>query len=375
MEDYTDRTKEEQLENQILDQSLQAARFIQDRWPVLREKAQKVLSTSYGSFEEILLCGCGDSHHAAVGLEMAFDVWSRRVVRAAPAMYASRYHVPRLRDRAGRCLVIGISVSGEVARTIEALQLAKSIGAYTLAFTSNRESTLGKIADECVWIELPPFSGPGLLSYLASLLMGYAVCAALSEGEQRDALNASLGEIPSLMAPWVDSEGEAGNAFAKDMKREDGCVFIAGGSLFGTAMFSAAKAIESAGVHAWAQELEEWAHLEYFCEPAEMPTWFLTCAGRTESRELELLDAAQALGRRVQVSRWRGGAGWSREAREALAPLVLWAGPAAFAAGLSEVLEETPFRGFGGGRSAVEGGGASRIRSSKRFSMLRDLMP
>ena len=179
MEDYTDRTKEEQLENQILDQSLQAARFIQDRWPVLREKAQKVLSTSYGSFEEILLCGCGDSHHAAVGLEMAFDVWSRRVVRAAPAMYASRYLIPRLRDRAARCLVISISVSGEVARTIEALQLAKSVGASTLAFTSNRESTLGKMADGCVWIELPPFNGPGILSYLASLLMGYAVCAAL----------------------------------------------------------------------------------------------------------------------------------------------------------------------------------------------------
>jgi glucosamine--fructose-6-phosphate aminotransferase (isomerizing) len=375
MEDYTDRMKEEQLENQILEQSLQAARFTQDCWPELREKAQNVLPANSESFEEILLCGCGDSHHAAVGLEMAFDVWSRRVVRAAPAMYASRYLIPRLRDRAPRCLVMGISVSGEVARTIEALQLAKSAGAYTLAFTSNPDSTLGKTADGCLWIELPSFSGPGLISYLASLLMGYAVCVALSEGEQRDALNANLEEIPSLMEPWVDSEVEAGNVFAKDMKREDGCVFIAGGSLFGTAMFSAAKAIESAGVHAWAQELEEWAHLEYFCEPAEMPTWFLTCAGRTESREMELLDAAQALGRRVHVSRWKGDVGWSRAAREALAPLVLWAGPAAFAAGLSEVLEEIPFRGFGGGRSAVEGGGASRIRSSKRFSTLRDVMP
>jgi len=365
--------KEEQLENHLMDQSLQAPTFIQEVWPEVFKKAQNVLPLLTGKIDKIILCGCGDSHHAAVGLEMAFDVWGRREVRAAPAMFASRYLVPRLRDRATQCLVIGISASGEVARTIEALQFAKVAGAKTLAFTSDPKSSLGRLADGCISVKIPAFSRPGLLSYLASLLMGYATCAQLSDGKQRVELVTTMEDILSVVEPWIFSEQEMGKSFARDMRREDGCVFIAGGSLFGSALFSAAKAIESAGVHAWAQEIEEWAHLEYFCEPADMPTWFLTSFGRTESRENELIEAAKVLGRKIHVSRWEGRDGWSPKAREALAPLVIWAGPVALAASISEKFGEEPFRGFGGGRSAVEGGGASRIRSSEKLSELRDL--
>ena len=365
---------EEQLENHLLNQSLQAATFIQEVWPEVFKKVQNVLPTLTEKIDEIILCGCGDSHHAAVGLEMAFDVWSQREVRAAPAMFASRYLMPRIRDRAARCLVIGISTSGEIARTIEALQLAKVAGAKTLAFTSDSNSSLGGLADGCISVKTPAYSGPGLLSYLASLLMGYATCASLSDESHYAELVTTMEEIPSVVESWILSEQEMGKAFARDMRRKDGCVFVAGGSLFGSAMFSAAKAIESAGVHAWAQELEEWAHLEYFCEPADMPTWFLTSFGRTRSRENELIEAAKVLGRKIHVSRWEGRKGWSSKAREALAPLGIWAGPVALAARISEKCGEEPFRGFGGGRSAVEGGGASRIRSSERLSELRDLV-
>ncbi len=32
------------------------------------------------------------------------------------------------------------------------------------------------------------------------------------------------------------------------------------------------------------------------------------------------------------------------------------------------MMDKVPFRGFGGGRSQVEGGGASKIRSSERIT-------
>jgi hypothetical protein len=85
------------------------------------------------------------------------------------------------------------------------------------------------------------------------------------------------------------------------------------------------------------------------------------------------MAAAEAVGRRVQVSRWPGKV-QSVPLREAVAPLALWAGPAAFADRLAQRLGQSPFRGFGGGRDRHEGGGASRIRSSARWTQI-DIQP
>jgi hypothetical protein len=204
--------------------------------------------------------------------------------------------------------------------------------------------------------------------------MGYAICDQLSEGDDRFELRSVIEEFPKILESWMPSEVEVGMDFADYVGRDLGGVFVAGGSLFGSAMFSAAKAIEAAGVHMWAQELEEWAHLEYFCEPGDMPTWFLSSSGRTASREGELINAAKVLGRRCHITRWEGSVNWSADVREATAPLALWPGPTALAVKLAENFGEEPFRGFGGGRSAVEGGGASRIRSSEKFSRLRNFI-
>ncbi len=136
-------------------------------------------------------------------------------------------------------------------------------------------------------------------------------------------------------------------------------------------MFSAAKIVESAGVNAWGQDVEEWAHIEYFSEPTTMPTWLLSAEGRSIGREREIETAARAIGRQLLVSRWSGWQGLDPRTREAISPLLLWAGPVAYAAELARILGEEPFRGFGGGRSHAEGGGASKIRSSERASSVK----
>lgn len=113
--------------------------------------------------------------------------------------------------------------------------------------------------------------------------------------------------------------------------------------------------------------------MEYFCEPADMPTWVLSADGRSRSREEEMLRAARQIGRRVMVSRWPGGAGWDDGQRELFAPLGLWLGPVAFAIRVAHERHEQPFRGFAGGRNQSEGGGASRIRSSQRRAVRKDV--
>jgi glucosamine--fructose-6-phosphate aminotransferase (isomerizing) len=372
--DYTDRYPEDQMENSLIEQSHFVPEFIRNSWQEIFNRAEASFQPWQGRLDQVYLCGCGDSHHAAIGLEFAFNQWSGCRVRAAPAMFMSRYLIPRSTFPSNKTLVIGISSSGEVARTIEAIELGNEIGAKTLAFTSNNESTLANIAASTVTFSVPSYPGPGLLSYISSLLMGYAVCAVLANDQDREEIFLCMEELPGLLEDWIPVSMDRGEKFAEDPQIDAGCLFVASGSLLGSAYFGAAKLIESAGIYAWAQELEEWAHLEYFCNPAKMPIWFLSAGGRSRTREEEVLQAATAIGRCVGRDQWGGSKQWRPGVREALAPLVLWTGATSCAVKIAERLNEEPFRGFKGGRSQMEGGGVSRIRSSFRYTSTRDFI-
>ena len=348
-------------------QSERAAGFLEKEWKSIYQQAREVISKRAFEIDEVILCGCGDSHHAARNLEMAMAVWTGRRVRSAPAMEASRYLLPEIYPTAHKTLVIGISASGEVARTLEAIELAAAMGALTLAITGSTESTLAHIAQMSLSLSTPTMPvGPGLLNYLASLLMGYSAIAALASAQRQKELEYCLEQAPDVLRDWHGEQIELGKKFAKGYS-EGALIFLGTGPAYGSALFSAAKLIEAAGVQAWGQDVEEWAHLEYFCEPPSMPTWMLSSRGRSSGRESEVEAAARAIGRQFCLSTWEGGKDWTPHAREALAPLGLWVGPVAFASQLALLTDEVPFRGFGGGRSHVEGGGPSKIRSSERI--------
>jgi hypothetical protein len=164
---------------------------------------------------------------------------------------------------------------------------------------------------------------------------------------------------------WVPMELERGRSFAQDAM-SGGCIFLGSGASHGSARFGAAKVIEAAGEWCWPQDVEEWSHLEYFCDPAEMPTMLLSASGRSHSREDEIWEAMHAVGRHCMRSQWQGQLDWSPLESELTAPLALWAAPSAYADERAKILSQEPFRGFRGGRDQREGGGASRIRSSER---------
>jgi len=273
-------------------------------------------------------------------------------------------------------LVIGISSSGEVARTVEALEQAHLAGARTLALTCTPNSSLTQTADVSIVAELPALPvGPGLISYLAALLGVLAIGASLASGDGRRRLPDLLGELPERMAGALDPQLDQGRAYADAVADSAQGVFLGSGPAFGAAGFAAAKVIEACGLAYHAQDVEEWAHLEYFQEPADTPTWILTSGGREASRIGEVEQAARAVGRRLEVTRWQGSRSWSSDEREALSPFGLWPAPVAFAQRLIERLDREPFRAFGGGRNRTEGGGASRIRSSQRLAHSRQREP
>lgn len=342
-----------------------AVDFITEFWRTAFNQAS-CLAMEDELIRKVVLCGSGDSHHAALGLEMIFRTLANRHVQAGSSMYVSRYLIPDSRMRCQETLLVGISSSGEVARTVEALEMGNEIGAQTLAITSNIESTLAKTAGYVLPVELPNFPfGPGLINYLGSMLMGFALAVKLCDVTSGHLLSKVLESLPVILERWMPGQLELGRRFANKVQ-EGTCVMVGGGPAYASALFGAAKVIETAGEMVWAQELEEWAHLEYFCEPANMTTWILSADGRCRSREREVINAAQTIGRRLAVSSWDGGEDWHPLLRESMSPLALWVAPTAYAIERSNILDTVPFRGFGGGRDPREGGGASRIRSSQR---------
>jgi glucosamine--fructose-6-phosphate aminotransferase (isomerizing) len=361
---YTEHGK---LTSSLAEQAAIAGSFLRSAWPDSRERVRK-LDLDGTEIEQVLLCGCGDSHHAAYSLGHAFRRWTGRSAGGFSAMALSRYLLPeRAESRNERTLLVGVSVSGETARTIEALELGKQAGMRTMAVTNAVESSIAQVADESLSYSLPSTKfGPGLLNYLASMLSGYALASSMARKELRAEVDRTIQALPDKL----DFEDhQRGIDLADRLDLAQPIVFLGSGPAYGSAMFAAAKVVEAAGHPSWAQDVEEWAHVEYFIARAEAPVWMLRTHGRAASRELEVIQAARALGRDLVVSEPPLAAkGW-----ELLAPLVQWVGPVGLADGLTARLDEQPFRGFGGGRSRAEGGGASRIRSSERLQSFDDL--
>lgn len=292
----------------------------------------------------------------------------------SPAIEAARYLVPELKHRADGVLLVGISVSGETARTLEALDLGRQLGLSTLAITCQESGSLSRAADHRLIGELPdhPF-GPGLISYLASLLAGYALASQLASADLAQLVDRAVGELARQLPVEMEQFWQLGVRAADELGDGLPVTYLGSGPAFGSAMFAAAKLIEAAGRPAWAQDVEEWTHLEYFGKPAGLPVWLLSSSGRAAGRETEVIRAAESIGRQTIVSRWKAVQGWPGWLREGLSPLALWIGPVALADELASRTGERPLRGFGGGRAREEGGGPSRIRSSRRLASLKEL--
>ena len=77
----------------------------------------------------------------------------------------------------------------------------------------------------------------------------------------------------------------------------DDWVFLGSGPSYATALFSAAKLVESCGANAWGQDIEEWAHIQYFNAQERTPTCLIAPPGRSLDRALELFPHLKSVGR------------------------------------------------------------------------------
>jgi len=231
--------------------------LIREMVPVLDDTVRKTLDHKLClSVKRLYVTGCGDSHHAALASELAFEALAGRPTEPMSALQFARYAAGYLPPTGpGTNLVIGVSVSGEVARTTEALRLARQAGASTLALTATPGSRLAEAAELVVLTTTPAFPDPPgvhtplVRSYLASQLG--LLLTAVRIGEVRGhldwgaatAVRRDILALADAAERTVDASDRAAAALAEEWRDAAEFVFVGGGPNYGTALFCAAKVL------------------------------------------------------------------------------------------------------------------------------------
>jgi glucosamine--fructose-6-phosphate aminotransferase (isomerizing) len=319
------------------------------------------------SVKRIVIAGCGDSHMAGVAAELCLEQVAGVSTEPMNAMQAGRYGAPYFEKMFPRNpLVLGISVSGTVARTREAVALARKEGALTVAITGNPASPLAGAAERVLDCKVPDFApAPGVRSYRISLLVLYLLAIRLAEvrgrmtQDQATDLRRQLKGTADAIEATVQANRDRVRELAEACAKQPHFVFTGDGPNYATALFSAAKVIEAAGRHAMGQDIEEWAHLQYFVNvDTDTPTFVISPGGRGHGRAAEMSAIMKRVGRTVVAvvpegdQAVAGAADWVLpvvgQVPEIFSPMVYAVAGELFAAQLSDVVGEPPFRRFSG---------------------------
>ncbi len=251
----------------------------------------------------IYLVGCGDSHYAGLATRYVFERWAGIPTEALEALEFSRYAAETAPSDA---LLVAVSNSGRVARTVECALTARSRGIASIGLTYNPESRLAEAATMLLpWTYEDVGFGPGTLSYLASQVGLFALAARLGQingrltQDQADERLAAITAAGEALAKTIEmTRGGAAEVAANITSGGLVCI-MGGGPNYGTALFGMAKFIEAAGYSAVGQELEEWAHEQYFCTGPGTTTFVIAAPGASLDRAREQLRAVRDVGGRA----------------------------------------------------------------------------
>jgi glutamine---fructose-6-phosphate transaminase (isomerizing) len=283
--------------------------LIAEQIPILDKQAKEVFDYRFiTSIKDMIFTGCGDSYFAGVGAKHLIQRLCKIPARSLPAMEASRYDLFDYKSTFPyNPLVIATSVSGKVIRTVEAVEVAKTNNAMTLALVGDLSSPLAKSADKIIQCNIKKLPrSPGVASFRVSLLamylLGIHFAEVMGNISQKEAmkLRDELKKIPDIISTCINENNDKAKEFAQEMKEAKHFTIIGDGPNYASAQFSAAKIIEAVGLIAVAQNTEEWAHLQYFEDAYQkIPTIVITSNHRGYNRVLELLPPMKRIGRKI----------------------------------------------------------------------------
>jgi glucosamine 6-phosphate synthetase-like amidotransferase/phosphosugar isomerase protein len=245
------------------------------------------------NISKVYSVGCGDSYYAGMSVKYAFIKNSSINFESCEALEFCRYEVDYMPENS---LVFVISSSGSVARTIEAALIAKKRGATVVAITGNSKSRLAQIADNVIAYKINSLGfAPGTISFTAAQLMLIVCsvklglyCGKLIKADEK-AIYDKLAYLADIIRKTIKYNNETVKNAALRLKDRKKFYIIGAGPNYPIAMFAAAKFIEGGEMDGIYQELEEWAHEQYFISSAETDTIVIAPDGRSISRAEELI--------------------------------------------------------------------------------------
>lgn len=296
------------MTNRFLEHALEIPGILRSEMNTLDQNGRSVLSNEeIGRIRQIYLYGSGDSFNAAVCAASAFMDLAGIPAQPLVSLDASRYvagvcvHQP-----AESTLAIAISYSGEASRTLEATLALSGAGCRTLACTAFPESKIAHASWKTLPVHMPPSVNlPGVATHVVLLTALYNLAIHIAEvrktvsAELADQLRSELFSCPDVLEQAFLENPAQAKRFAADCDRFQRVEFLASGPVRGCADFAAAKVIETEGFVASSQDVEEFAHLNFFfTHPERIPTVLIgSSSARSLIRLQEIECSLQHLGR------------------------------------------------------------------------------
>jgi glucosamine--fructose-6-phosphate aminotransferase (isomerizing) len=318
----------------------------------------------FQSLKQIFTTGDGDSYHAAMSTEMAFK--SLGCIRCEPmsAMRFLEYGADYIKSSfPNDTLVVGISASGRTQRVAQALERANnsSKNIITAVLSGDVDGKIGEQADRKISVKLPDKGrSPGVRTYNASLMGLLLLAIRIGEIQDRyhqteaNAMRKEIAELGDVSDETYEACLKPTEEAAAALKDAEIMLFVGSGPSYGTALFSAAKVVEGAGVFAVGQDLEEWSHVERFTYPDNTPVFIIAPPGKGYWKAVELAKTAKDLGRRIVAVVQKDDEEVAQYAqfilpvvgsvREEFSPLVYHIAADLFASFLTRDLNRNPFQ-------------------------------
>jgi glucosamine--fructose-6-phosphate aminotransferase (isomerizing) len=207
----------------------------------------------------IWACGHGDSYFAPLAAAPAFRRFCRRPYVVALAQEFAAYPPDDL-DR--ETLVVVLSMSGGVGRSVAAARVARARGARVLAVTNTPGSPLAEAAHQVLALGVPesaPFLA-GTATYVASVLAMLLLALFLDAGA--DGVRSAMHELERAVDALAEAlqRGPMVREAAARASAAPAWYLLGMEGHVATAHYGAAKLLELADVLSIAQETEEFFH-------------------------------------------------------------------------------------------------------------------
>ena len=273
---------------------------VRDQAAALRGPLGELANDLGEPLPEVILSGCGDPYFAGIAARLAMERDGGVRCQSIEALELTRYAVRYVPVLPRPPLLVAVSYSGSVGRTIEAAATAAAFGWRTVALTGRAEGRLAQVAKPVI-MDVPTLGfSPGTSTYVAMVVALLTLAGELARVAGRTdgatSVAAGLGAAPNLARETILASAEPAERAAALIAASPSTTFLGSGPSRASAEFGAAKLFEGPQRYGVAQQLEEWAHEQYFISGPTTPVVVIAPAGASRDRAGELIDEMAFIG-------------------------------------------------------------------------------